>query len=466
MNFPLHKDAEVLLSFINGNPDEPVITGAVPNSENPSLVNYNNPYESKITTAGGNRIHMGDQKGKEFLRLYTPFSNSSISLGSFFGNHSKKKEKDEKSPEASEGTSEGGISIKSEGYTETITKGNASTIVIGAENKVNIGNDNWTLVSPSTKTWIGPKMDLSFGGNLEWNFGYKAEINDTREVSFDVENELSGYKAVKISGGQTELAIASFEQVKNAARIGIAAAASLNSALAIAAGKTAEGKYSVETGESLSKTAIATSVSSAILGQAYLAFLKHLPDVSPYTSNIELAHKGIEISVAHQLSSPVYFQGSKIELSDHEIESTVDVPGKLYNSSACQSSGEIEMKVINTPGIANEILVSNECASMSAGILGSRVELKHFLGGELKIDKTGLNYENELATIQAQTNGFFTIGNKISAVGGSTLDGLHLEGCGQTIKLSTEGIALNSTSPLRLNTPAELLLNGTLVQIG
>ncbi|HWZ46971.1 MAG TPA: type VI secretion system tip protein VgrG, partial [Herbaspirillum sp.] len=39
MDFPLHQGAEVLLSFINGDPDQPVIMNAVPNSANPSTVN-------------------------------------------------------------------------------------------------------------------------------------------------------------------------------------------------------------------------------------------------------------------------------------------------------------------------------------------------------------------------------------------------------------------------------------------
>jgi type VI secretion system secreted protein VgrG len=38
MHFPLHKGTEVLISFIDGDPDQPVIMGAVPNKESPSSV--------------------------------------------------------------------------------------------------------------------------------------------------------------------------------------------------------------------------------------------------------------------------------------------------------------------------------------------------------------------------------------------------------------------------------------------
>ncbi len=38
MHFPLRKGTEVLLAFIDGDPDRPVIAGAVPNPETPSVV--------------------------------------------------------------------------------------------------------------------------------------------------------------------------------------------------------------------------------------------------------------------------------------------------------------------------------------------------------------------------------------------------------------------------------------------
>ncbi|MCX8021885.1 MAG: type VI secretion system tip protein VgrG, partial [Syntrophorhabdaceae bacterium] len=63
MHFPLHKDTEVLLTFIDGDPDQPVIAASVPNPENPSPVSSVNSTKSIITTASGNKIHIEDQAG-------------------------------------------------------------------------------------------------------------------------------------------------------------------------------------------------------------------------------------------------------------------------------------------------------------------------------------------------------------------------------------------------------------------
>ncbi|XCN73040.1 MAG: type VI secretion system tip protein TssI/VgrG [Candidatus Electrothrix aestuarii] len=50
MHFPLHKGTEVLLTFIDGDPDRPLIAGAVPNPETASPVTVENQTKSVIAT--------------------------------------------------------------------------------------------------------------------------------------------------------------------------------------------------------------------------------------------------------------------------------------------------------------------------------------------------------------------------------------------------------------------------------
>ena len=82
MHFPLHKGTEVLLSFADGNPDSPVIIGAVANAETPNQVTSANPSQSVIHTQGGNRVQMEDTQGQQSILLATPSANSSIRIGS------------------------------------------------------------------------------------------------------------------------------------------------------------------------------------------------------------------------------------------------------------------------------------------------------------------------------------------------------------------------------------------------
>ena len=61
MHFPLHKETEVMVAFLGGDPDQPVILGAVHNSEHRSLITNKNPGINIIRSIGGNIISINDE---------------------------------------------------------------------------------------------------------------------------------------------------------------------------------------------------------------------------------------------------------------------------------------------------------------------------------------------------------------------------------------------------------------------
>lgn len=81
MHFPLLKGTEVLLAFLQGDPDQPIILSAVPNSETPSIIRDRNAATNGIRTVGGNMMQMTDTPGKESVTLYSPVGNTAIYLG-------------------------------------------------------------------------------------------------------------------------------------------------------------------------------------------------------------------------------------------------------------------------------------------------------------------------------------------------------------------------------------------------
>lgn len=60
MHFPLREGTEVIIAFLNGNPDRPVIMAALPNSEAPSVVTLANPGDHIVQTPSGNVFAMQD----------------------------------------------------------------------------------------------------------------------------------------------------------------------------------------------------------------------------------------------------------------------------------------------------------------------------------------------------------------------------------------------------------------------
>lgn len=80
-HFPLRKQTEVLILFLGGDPDRPVIAGAVPNATQPSPVTSKNHTQNVLVTGGASRIEIEDQDGKRYVDISTPPKNTYIHLG-------------------------------------------------------------------------------------------------------------------------------------------------------------------------------------------------------------------------------------------------------------------------------------------------------------------------------------------------------------------------------------------------
>ena len=63
MHFPLHKGTEVIWACVGGDPDRPIILGAVPNPLNPSVVTDSNYTKNVIRTASGSFLEFNDGPG-------------------------------------------------------------------------------------------------------------------------------------------------------------------------------------------------------------------------------------------------------------------------------------------------------------------------------------------------------------------------------------------------------------------
>ncbi len=72
INFPLLKGAEVLVVFTGGDPDRPVIMGAIPNAQNMNIVTSKNHDENLIQSPGGHQIQMKDTETSKSMTFQTP----------------------------------------------------------------------------------------------------------------------------------------------------------------------------------------------------------------------------------------------------------------------------------------------------------------------------------------------------------------------------------------------------------
>lgn len=82
MHFPLLKGSEVLVAFIGGDPDRPLITGTAANSEHPSPINDQNCTQRGFSSPGGHYLAMEDSAAGPLMRMASPVGNSRLTLGS------------------------------------------------------------------------------------------------------------------------------------------------------------------------------------------------------------------------------------------------------------------------------------------------------------------------------------------------------------------------------------------------
>ncbi|MDR0827345.1 MAG: type VI secretion system tip protein VgrG [Desulfovibrio sp.] len=72
IHFPLLKGVEALAAFVEGDPDRPLLVGALPNPDQPSVVKDENQQSNMIRTPGGHQITLTDTEGMENMTMGTP----------------------------------------------------------------------------------------------------------------------------------------------------------------------------------------------------------------------------------------------------------------------------------------------------------------------------------------------------------------------------------------------------------
>jgi type VI secretion system secreted protein VgrG len=174
MHFPLHKGAEVLLSFHNGNPDKPVIIGAVTNSQTLNVVANDNQMQSRIRTAGGNEIILHDEEGKQHMLFKTPTGNNWLRMGAGGFDPTASTINTASTP------NDIGINIVAPSGDITIdaTTGNVNITADNDLGTITLNGATYkATVESLEKTTYGNEVEINKGTKSEFTLGAKTEIN-------------------------------------------------------------------------------------------------------------------------------------------------------------------------------------------------------------------------------------------------------------------------------------------------
>ncbi len=273
MNFPLHKGAEVVLSFRDGDPDLPIISGAVFNSQNFNVVTDNNPRQHKIKTQGGNQFVMDDDPGKESMSLKTPKGSQFV-----MDDDPEKKSMSLKTPKGSQivmddNQSKETLFLKTPGGNKIVmddTPGNPEIrlespgpfvtnvtekktlnwgkefgLTVGGADSIYLGSTFSGMVGSATSAFVGAVADLtiaaktaiSLTSSLSANFGQSYDYKKVSGTISETESHFST-DAISFSAGADPAARELISAGTKIAGIAVAAAGAL---LALSAGEAARG---------------------------------------------------------------------------------------------------------------------------------------------------------------------------------------------------------------------------------
>ncbi|MBA3697941.1 MAG: type VI secretion system tip protein VgrG [Planctomycetes bacterium] len=205
MHFPLHKDTEVIVTHINGDPDRPLIAAAVPNPKTSSKVKGENQSQSMIRSGGGNSIQMEDSAGAEGFNLNATYgysltvgNDASVSVGN---NASESVAVDKTSTVGSNDTQDVGSNrTVTIGADSSETVGANQTLSIGANRTENVGANRTSDVGANDSLNVGANLAINVASNCVLSAGAKAAIGAPQII-------LDGGSAVKISVGGSSITI-------------------------------------------------------------------------------------------------------------------------------------------------------------------------------------------------------------------------------------------------------------------
>ncbi|MFO0555465.1 MAG: type VI secretion system tip protein TssI/VgrG [Polyangiaceae bacterium] len=80
-HFPERAGTEVVCAFLGGDPDRPIVIGAIPTATTQSPVTNANHTQNVIQTGGKNRVEMEDLAGSQRVTISTPHASTFLSMG-------------------------------------------------------------------------------------------------------------------------------------------------------------------------------------------------------------------------------------------------------------------------------------------------------------------------------------------------------------------------------------------------
>lgn len=295
LHFPLQDGTEVLLGFVDADPDRPVILGALPNSEHASMATAAAPRDNHLDTAGGNHLRFHDTPGRQAVWLHSPTGSTTIGLGA--------------------ATPSGANTLWSS------TSGSSVSFVVGAKHDMMLGESKKLTLADSSEIsasirsafTLQSEVRYNASSSIQWNCARGISVSDGHTTDLSARKSIHAHEGVRLSSGngsRAALMLAARQRVRMAVVTYLATMAAIS---AVAAERLAR-QASLEQGDptralppgepaSLVATALEPVLGAMATGMVHLIVSRivrnaaeHGPEGAPSTVDIEPERIGMRVA--------------------------------------------------------------------------------------------------------------------------------------------------------------------------
>lgn len=322
---------EVLIAFLEGNPDRPIVVGSTQNGDNsPPLTLPGNKSRNTMKTPSGNEIRFEDKEGNEQV-----FINATKDQDSQVGNNETHTVANNRTKDigVDETTTVGANRTESVGSNESITIGANQNLVIGGNRTKSVGaDDTETIAANKTITVgashtesVGSTMSITVGASLSESIG----VNYSESVGVSMELTVGAIYAETVGASKTET-------------VGGAKSVNVSGTLTENVGAACSRKI----GGALSETVGATqavSVGGAYKLNAQQVIIQGASQIKLTAGGSSITLKGSTIEIA---ASTIKLKGTTISLNG---SSAVNIKAANVKSEA-SASNKVKGSMTNVEG--------------------------------------------------------------------------------------------------------------------
>ncbi len=437
MHFPLLKGTEVLISFVEGDIDRPVITSALYNAshENP-VTSANNNYNI-LKSKSGNKLVMNDLKGKESVGIATA-GGKTIFVAS----------NDPDNP---------GITSTTTKKVVQATTNDSFTAKAGSSVSFTVGTDFGAFAGSKMSVTGGITSSINLGWSLSYGYGLSVSFGSQKSAIHNKDSS-SAEETLTFKAGMNTVVKGYYSSIKKGMFVSAIAALATNmgSWAAIAGAK---GGYSdidstaAEIAGSITGSlgAVIETIGTIYATKNYYSLSKEVSNAL-FASCLELGPSGTSLTVVKDTGTS---SGLNITVGRAKLD---------YFSSTITIDGKGETVSINNQGYSKLKMDKGKLFEVSVGMLGT-TKLSMPDNGNIDL---GAHYGGNLI-IPTTVNGKIQLKKNIGGIVELDTDGVTLSSSSSNlsnIKVTSDGIQIKS-SQTRVNATATVKISANgMIMVG